>query len=125
MSLMTKAYRCKVQKRIQKYISKDHETGCKIWRGALSGSDYPTMTLTVKGWDKSKNQPVHRLVYVFAGNPEKKLHEMSHLCHRKKCIELTHLSHEYAFVNVQRTNCKREEQCFGHGDWPDCISFVE
>ena len=127
VQLMSKVYRRKVQKRIEAYSTEDPGTGCKIWGRAVTGSGYPTMTLTVRGWNKSKskNHSVHRLVYVFAGNPEKNKHEMSHLCHRKTCIQLTHLSHEPAFVNMQRNVCKKEKQCFGHGDWGNCISFVE
>ena len=121
VKLMTVQYRRKIVNRIyKKYSDDDDSTGCKLWHGGFSTSGYARLMLTVPGWGTGY-QPVHRLVYVLAGNTEKKYHEMSHLCHRKKCIKISHLSHEPRHVNQQRNICKPEGHCFGHGDFANCI----
>ena len=119
VQLMTDQYRETIVNRIEEYSARDDDTGCLFWHGGFARG-YARLKLTVEGWGAGY-QPVHRLVYVLAGKTEIDQHEMSHLCHTKKCIKLSHLSNEPKHVNQQRNTCNHEKVCFGHGDLPECI----
>jgi hypothetical protein len=47
--------------------------------------------------------------------------DVSHLCHRKWCINPGHLSLEPRGINNQRRQCYNERKCFKHGVYEDCI----
>ena len=117
---MTHAYKHKILERIEKRSSED-ATGCKLWKGAKSGG-YGRIKVTVPGYGKKgKSVEVHSMVYFLTGKPQLPDREISHLCHNKLCIQPAHLSYEPPLVNKQRTNCKKEERCTGHGDRLPCI----
>ena len=46
---------------------------------------------------------------------------VSHLCHRKTCIEEGHLQLETLEHNRERDNCLKVGRCVGHKDRPNCI----
>ena len=52
-------------------------------------------------------------------------YEMSHLCHNKKCTNISHLTYEPCTVNQQRKSCNDpamcHKVCVDHGNYPSCI----
>ena len=38
-------------------------------------------------------------------------HDISHVCHRKKCVNPAHLSHEEHHVNIEREICRVRGHC--------------
>ena len=47
--------------------------------------------------------------------------EISHICHRKNCVNIEHLSQEPHAINMARKTCKQNKKCIGHGVLKDCI----
>ena len=47
--------------------------------------------------------------------------DISHLCHLRSCVKLTHLNAETRKINNQRKNCVKSKKCFGHDNQPDCL----
>ena len=120
---MPEAYRHTLLRRIQSYSGNDGS--CRMWKRGKSSSGYAQMRVRVEGEDDGLVVSVHRLVYMLAGmKPD---HQMSHLCHRKLCVRLQHLTDETAIENTRRNECNKvpnkgeEKVCSGHGDRPHCI----
>ena len=115
---MSDSYRSDLLKQIE-HNSCDRG-GCRIWKGGVNSSGYPTKRLP-GGGDDGPTESVHRLVYMLAGTiPD---FQVSHLCHRKLCIKLEHLIDDTPSQNSERNTCKNSEDrtCTGHGDRPRCI----
>ena len=96
---------------------------CVSWGGTLKGG-YGIWK--VRLGDKRTNVRVHRfLFYLESGCQEldQKMH-VSHLCHRKNCIKLEHLSLEDNVTNNQRKTCVLEGRCFGHVGYDYCLGLV-
>lgn len=106
------------------YTKCEREGGCLVWRGrSLSNSGYPVMTLKLPGELTSKTRTIHRIIYSL--ELKKDLNQpnfqISHLCHQKLCLDITHLNYEAAAVNMQRQNCRSNGVCLGHEEEPDCL----
>ena len=113
-------YKKTLSSRIQAHSHPEEATGCRLWGKSTASNGYPQLKVTVQSWG-SKPQSVHRLVYYMAGNTSTPGHEISHLCHNKLCVEVSHLSSEPPAVNSQRNNCRGENICSGHGAYADCL----
>lgn len=57
---------------------------------------------------------------LFPGKPRTVV-DLSHLCHRKQCINPLHLLFELRLTNVQRESCKKKRRCLRHHGGPDCL----
>lgn len=93
---------------------------CHLWLGQTDRYGYGFKRLTLNG---SRMQlKVHRLAYFLESahilNP--KMH-VSHLCHNKTCVRLSHLSYEPQAVNNARKSCSLTKECSGHYGYEDCI----
>ena len=106
-------------------------TDCLEWTRSCGKSGYPQMKLGKIFNDRFKNIPYNpaHLLYciqhtIILNNVS---HEISHLCHNKRCISYEHLSYEPKIVNAGRDQCCRTGMCYTHVyyDWgieyPKCI----
>ena len=94
---------------------------CRVWIGSRNRDGYGIIRITFRG--KRITLTVHRLRYFMKCdlqtlNP--RMH-VSHLCHNKLCIKMSHLSYETQNINNKRDNCVRTGICSGHRGYPDCI----
>ena len=66
---------------------------------------------------------VHRLMNMLHHNLSKipKHLSCSHICNVSLCINPQHITLEPLFVINNRRQCVREQHCFGHGHYPQCI----
>ena len=98
---------------------------CLIWGGAKHESGYGLIWVNVTclaGKVFHQNVRVHRLAYfLFVANGESIEDAISHMCHKKLCYNIGHLSLEPSAINNQRSNCKFRGQCCGHGTYAPCI----
>ena len=95
------------------------EGGCLVWQAFGNSSGYPQQRVTTHA--ESLTVSAHRLMYwLAAGEPD---HQVSHLCHNKRCLHLHHLVDETGEDNSQRKECAKNEEkfCLGHGDKPACL----
>ena len=104
-----------------KFRCKD-EGRCLVWQANGNSGGYPQQRVTTQGL--SFTVSAHRLAYWLSGN--KPAHQVSHLCHNKKCILLSHLTDELGGINTQRNCCALAGFCSkDHGDStkdrPDCM----
>lgn len=114
------AFFLKYQAKILENSRKEDE--CMIWQRALKPSGYGIIRYSSPVTNRWHTVNAHRLSYiVFKENfIEDHLH-VSHLCHNKKCILVTHLSAEPPSVNADRCRCLNRHVCTGHGTYQDCL----
>ena len=68
------------------------------------------------------NLKVHRLMYfIHHKKPIPDDMHVSHLCHVRNCITVSHLSLEPQRVNNSRLVCKNDGLCTGHHGYPHCL----
>ena len=48
-------------------------------------------------------------------------YDVSHLCHLKSCVKISHLNHESRSTNLKRRQCDKDGECVGHDGLPDCL----
>ncbi len=113
---------------LAKIDSKCNVTGseeCTIWTASVNSAGYPQMKLGKKFSHLFTDKPYNPVGIAFAIQHSLVLnqpfHEISHLCHEKKCVRVGHISYEPCVVNVQRNGCKANGMCFTHQGYPDCI----
>lgn len=94
---------------------------CHIWYGMCNSEGYAIIRPSFRG--KRQVFTVHRLVYFLANNCQfsNVSYEVSHLCHTKNCINISHLSLEPKEINLNRNRCKHAQVCFGHEGFKNCI----
>lgn len=93
---------------------------CQIWSGLVDKNGYGYIRVTIHG--KRLKLQCHRLVYFIGhSHPLSKSVHVSHLCHTKRCVELSHLSYEPQAVNNNRKSCKLDNECSGHHGYPRCL----
>lgn len=98
------------------------QQGCHIWKKGTNRAGYPIMKLTYDG--NSKTISVHTLVlYLTTGILPSPGSDTSHLCHKKSCINPSHLVIEAHRQNCERRQCKAERRCTGHENNKSCIFF--
>ncbi|KAI8494528.1 hypothetical protein Bbelb_277540 [Branchiostoma belcheri] len=84
------------------------ESGCVLWTGYVERDGYGTTKVKSHFDGRRFTLTVHRM-------------HVSHICHQKLCLNVSHLSYEPPAVNLQRTSCVREGRCTGHGTYKECI----
>ena len=94
---------------------------CHIWYGSTNLDGYAIIKVMFRG--KRQTFTVHRLQYFLANNCAFSDHSyhVSHLCHKKLCINIEHLSLEPGHINVERNTCKNLRACKGHDGFKNCI----
>ena len=111
-------YKAKLRQRIAEKVTRS-DNGCLLWHGRLDKDGYGRISVQVGA--KCKDATVHRVAYfLYNGVLDNDL-QVSHLCHRKNCIEKDHLSLETAAVNNQRENCVRFKRCTTHKGYRNCV----
>lgn len=97
--------------------------GCKLWTGATNSSGYPQMRIKDPSSGDWLTFSVHKIVYGLAFGNElgNVLFQVSHLCHKKSCVEITHLNYETVATNCQRFQCRQLNECSGHRNEPNCL----
>ena len=94
---------------------------CRIWKGTLNRDGYGILRCMFRG--KRITLTVHRLNYFLCSHEitlDKNIH-VSHLCHQRNCLKISHLSYEPAQVNIHRNMCALNKVCRGHHGYPKCI----
>ena len=97
---------------------------CIIWKGAVSRFGYGVMKVT---WPEEgrKQEKVHRVALMVEMHltrsqfPGEGL-EVSHLCHKKLCVNPVHLVIEPHATNLERRHCFQQGVCCGT-HLPQCI----
>ena len=86
---------------------------------------YKTIQLTMRGQKIYIKQ--HALRYWVANDFPKDFDlskDISHLCHKRSCVKLSHLNHESRAINNARKHCLKALSCAGHDPEPDCLFWV-
>lgn len=94
---------------------------CLIWTGEKDRLGYGYLRVTHKG--KRLRLRTHRLAFHLA-NVDLALHHamhVSHLCHTKLCLNVSHLSYETKTVNNSRKRCMFDGECHGHHGFKPCL----
>ena len=47
--------------------------------------------------------------------------DISHLCHLRSCVKISHLHQESRSLNNSRKQCFAQMLCLGHDSAPDCV----
>ena len=96
---------------------------CRLWTKGVGGSGYPRMRVKVAGRVGSIQYGVHQVVYALNSGTALNLplHDVSHRCHNRLCVNMDHLSYEPKVVNAQRNPCRELNQCRGHLPFLPCI----
>ena len=94
--------------------------GCDIWEGATNRDGYGIFRVKFRG--RRVTLTVHRVSYFLSVEHflSPKMH-VSHVCHRKKCVKISHLSYEPQSVNNSRSPCFSNARCKGHRGYPNCV----
>lgn len=72
--------------RFSSYSARDSETGCLVWMGAKQANGYGVMTRTGGGMMRA-----HRYAWEAANGPIPDGAWIDHACHRRDCVEVSHL----------------------------------
>ena len=72
---------------------------------------------------KWKTVLVHRLMYTLHINLQQipKHLSCSHISNVSLCVNPQHIILKPLLINNNRRQCVREQHCFGHGHYPQCI----
>ena len=100
------------------------EGDCVLWKGGASSRGYGVMRVT---WPEEgrKVELVHRVALMAEMRrtpsqfPGRRL-EVSHLCHKKLCINPMHLTLEQHAINQERIHCAGQGFCT-EAHYPKCI----
>jgi hypothetical protein len=123
-----------ISKKIDGIIKRCTENGgdCLMWpvsstRGKTTTSDgYGRVKLTYPGFPRSTVETtVHRAIFILMERrpdliKNKPAGDISHLCHRKRCVRREHLVLESHTANMLRNECQVLEKC-QCGQSPLCI----
>jgi hypothetical protein len=87
---------------------------CILYTGRKTKSGYTVIDVRLPGHSRFVPMNVHRLRYMIHThciqlNPEN--YHVSHLCHTKTCVSISHLSLEPPHVNNSRQNCLSQQRC--------------
>ena len=111
--------------RIIKKTEKSLNNTCILYTGRKTKSGYTVIDVRLPGHSRFVPKNVHRLTYMIHTrciqlNP--KNYHVSHLCHTKSCVNISHLSLELPHVNNSKQNCLSQPRCLkNHMPFPDCI----
>lgn len=112
----------KILAQIEKYTYTNNQ-GCKKWKkskNSLTSDGYGRLRVTFRGkriWLRA-----HKISYYIHNDcPEIGNHHISHLCHKRRCVNPIHLSREPAQINSNRESCRLDGACHGHHGYMRCI----
>jgi hypothetical protein len=83
-----------------------NENGCKIWDGGVDRDQYGVARVTINS--KRIGFAAHRLMFYVSLEGKTCLDptmHVSHICHKKLCINIHHLSYEPPIINNNRMVC--------------------
>lgn len=100
----------------------DNKEECIIWGSITKYARISYFSISLK---KRSYFYCHNLIYFFTfGKYLKKegkiSYEISHLCHKKGCVNLNHLTRESKSVNENRKKCSKKGYCTNNHK-PKCI----
>ncbi|XP_067658203.1 uncharacterized protein [Haliotis asinina] len=100
------------------------DSQCQLWEGSVDKDGYPVLNTTLR--TKRMRLRANRAWY-FLHNLKEFRDDLtvSHLCHFKLCMNLSHLALEPSGINTQRKTCVDERRCFHHCHYKDCLGFPE
>lgn len=100
-------------------VKKSHH--CLLWDGKSRSKDgYGIIFFLFRG--RRKKLKVHRVQYFLTtGEMLDKNMDVSHICHKKLCINFDHLSYEPHIINCKRNSCRDNGECEGHRGYKSCI----
>lgn len=125
-SLLTAVQKHTLTDKIHEKTLYGNGEACDIWRASVNSSGYPQMKL---GKDIEQITGCHRpinpacLLYSIENSFVLLKHtdiRLSHLCHQKKCVKLSHIIMEPLATNSQRQFCAQSKVCTGHTVYPNC-----
>src|SRR5919108_4236928 len=94
-------------KNIRANSTRDDESGCLLYTGALDKDGYPRISL------QGKKGVGSRVVYEQHHGAIPASHEVDHICHVRRCIEPTHLrllTHQENVIHIKAYMEKREQR---------------
>jgi hypothetical protein len=103
---------------------------CVLWQGG--GTPYGKMKVTWSG-HQPRTEYVHRVAYtlhhLYAFTDFRPTRQISHLCHTKLCVNISHLSHESRDINMDRNRCAFRGSCSRahkdvYGTYANCILWI-
>lgn len=105
--------------------------GCILWLGPTSKQGYGIIWVSEFGPDHAARYNCHRLAYMIAHRltPQSILKaspdtcekmEVSHLCHKRTCVNPDHLVLETHGTNAERRHCNAQGLCTA-GHEPHCL----
>ena len=94
--------------------------GCCLWTGPKDKDGYGEIRFQFRG--KRVKVRVHRLIFYIRTNfTDMKNQHVSHICHKRDCINFQHLSLEPIDINNKRKSCNLNGECIGHYGYKSCI----
>ena len=98
---------------------------CLIWNKSVNTSGYPQMRFCFPGHN-SQMFLAHRIAFSFYNNYilNNEQWDVSHICHKKRCVSINHLVYEPKSVNAQRRSCVLLDRCFGHDPYENCNLYL-
>jgi len=101
------------------------EFGCLLCKLGGGQTAYSTLTITFPWNKKKKTVSCHRFAYMLHMQCFDLSSDMqvSHRCHKRRCINTDHLSYEPASVNKDRQICRGifPTRCKSHAPYKDCL----
>ena len=103
----------------------NRENNCILFTGRHTKSGYGVIDVRFPGQKRHSPIHVHRIRYMIhirCTHLSPSDFHVSHLCHTKNCINISHLNFEPAAVNNSRQNCNSQKRCLqNHSPHPDCL----
>ena len=99
-------------------------TECRLWNKAKNSNGYDVIKYKWPPDGSWHVINVHRLSYIVNKQilPDEIANlDISHLCHNKLCVSITHLNAELHGINKERETCANRNACQLHGNLPPCL----
>lgn len=122
---MSEAIALHLFSRIDKNSKPDDKNDCIHFIGRHKKTGYGVIDVRFPNSARNTPMHVHRLVYMIH-HRVLKLHpsdyHVSHLCHTRDCVNISHLVFEPQHINNARQHCYSEKICTkSHSPYPDCL----
>lgn len=122
---MSDSLACQLLEKIMKKTIQSETKNCILYTGRHDKYGYGVIDVKFPGMSRYNPMQVHRLRYLIHVHLLKLTpsdYHVSHLCHTKNCLNVTHLSFEPPHVNNSRQNCNGENRCTQkHAPYADCL----
>lgn len=123
LNTMSEAFANEILRKIESK-SRQNENTCILYTGRTKKTGYGMIDVRLPGMNRHIPMHVHRVRYMIHMRTLKLTpteYHVSHLCHNRNCVNVSHLSFEPSHVNNSRQNCFSEKRCTKHCSYPDCI----